>query len=68
MTSADNFFWTFDQAISYYQFTVIRYMGFQDKGMYLAGGCGDTNGCSQIGQTAHLQKGYDFGRNLYREN
>ena len=48
MTSADQFFWTYEQAISYYQFTLIHYMGFCDKGMLLAGGCGDTNSPPQI--------------------
>ena len=41
MTSADEFFWIFNQAVSYYQFAVVNYMGFHDKGMVLAGGCGD---------------------------
>ena len=44
MTSADNFFWTFEQAESYYQFAVVNYIGFRDRGRLLAGGCGDTNG------------------------
>ena len=44
MTSADDFFWTFEQAVSYYQFALVHYIGFHDKGMLLAGGCGDTNG------------------------
>lgn len=35
---ADDFFWTFEQAVSYYQFNIINYMGFQDKGMLLARG------------------------------
>ena len=48
MTAADNFFWTFDQAVSYYQFALVNYIGFHDKGMLLAGGCGDTNGKPQI--------------------
>ena len=42
MTSADNFFWTFELAVSYYKFVLINYIGFHDKGMILAGG-GDTN-------------------------
>jgi len=40
MTAADNFFWTFEQAASYYQFAVVNYLGFRDKRMLLAGGCG----------------------------
>lgn len=67
MTSADNFFWTFEQAVSYYQFAIVNYIGFQDRGMLLAGGCGDTNGKAQIGNTDYLQKAYDFGRNIYPE-
>lgn len=65
MTAADNFFWTFEQAASYYKFTLINYIGFNDKGMLLAGGCGDTNGKPQIDKTDHLQKAYEFGKNIY---
>lgn len=67
MTSADDFFWTFEQAVSYYRFAIVNYIGFHDKGMLLAGGCGDTNGKPQIDKTAHLQKAYDFGRNIYAD-
>ncbi|WP_270493459.1 flavodoxin family protein [Eisenbergiella porci] len=67
MTSADDFFWTYEQAVSYYKFTIINYMGFRDKGMLLAGGCGDTNGKPQIDKTNHLREAYDFGKNIYRE-
>ncbi len=65
MTSADDFFWTFEQAVSYYQFTLIHYIGFRDKGMVLAGGCGDTDGSPQIGKTAYLQEAYEFGKRIY---
>ena len=65
MTAADNFFWTFEQAVSYYQFTLVNYIGFRDRGMLLAGGCGDTNGPPQIGKTEHLERAYQFGRKLY---
>ena len=68
MTAADNFFWTFDQAVSYYQFALVNYIGFHDKGMLLAGGCGDTNGKPQIDKTEHLQKAYLFGKNIYSES
>ena len=67
MTAADNFFWTFEQAVSYYRFALVRYIGFQDKGMVLAGGCGDTNGKPQIEKTSHLQEAYEFGRNIYAD-
>ncbi len=65
MTAADNFFWTFEQAASYYQFALVNYIGFKDKGMLLAGGCGDTNGKPQIDKTDYLQKAYMFGKRLY---
>lgn len=67
MTSADDFFWTYEQAVSYYQYTIINYIGFHDKGMLLAGGCGDTNGKPQIDKTNHLQEAYEFGKNVYAE-
>lgn len=66
MTSADNFFWTFEQAVSYYNFALVNYIGFRDKGMLLAGGCGDTDGRPQIDKTSHLQKAYEFGKRIYQ--
>lgn len=65
MTSADNYFWTFEQAVSYYQFAVVNYIGFHDRGMLLAGGCGDTNGKPQIDKTGHLKRAYEFGKHIY---
>ena len=65
MTAADDFFWTFQQAKSYCQFTLVDYIGFHDRGMLLAGGCGDTNGPPQIDKTDHLERAYAFGRELY---
>ena len=65
MTSADNYFWTFEQAVSYYKFALVNYIGFHDKGMLLAGGCGDTNGKPQIDRTPHLKSAYEFGKNIY---
>ena len=67
MTSADNFFWTYEQAVSYYKFAIINYIGFKDKGMVLAGGCGDTNGKPQIDKTKHLITAYEFGKSIYKE-
>ena len=67
MTAADDFFWTFEQAVSYYKFTLINYIGFRDKGMLLAGGCGDTNGKPQIDKTEHLTAAYQFGKKIYGE-
>lgn len=65
MTSADHFFWTFEQAVSYYQFTLVNYIGFHDKGMLLAGGCGATDGKPQISQTDYLEQAFTFGRCIY---
>ena len=67
MTSADNYFWTYEQVVSYYQFAIINYIGFQDRGMLLAGGCGDTNGKPQIDKTGYLEKAFEFGNNIYRD-
>ena len=65
MTAADDFFWTFQQAESYYKFAVVDYIGFHDRGTLLAGGCGDTNGPPQIGRTNHLEQAFAFGQTLY---
>ena len=67
MTSADNLFWTYEQVESYYKFTIINYIGFNDKGKILAGGCGDTNGKPQIDKTSYLLKAYEFGKFVYSE-
>ena len=67
MTSADNLFWTYEQAVSYYKFTVINYIGFHDRGMLLAGGCGSTNGKAQIDKTDHLTEAYEFGKMIYEK-
>ena len=65
VTSADDLFWTFEQVTSYYQFAVVNYIGFRDRGMVLAGGCGDTNGKPQIDKTGHIQAAYEFGQTVY---
>ena len=65
MTAADDFFWTFQQAESYYKFALVDYIGFHDRGMLLAGGCGDTNGPPQISRTNHLERAFVFGQTLY---
>lgn len=67
MTSADDLFWTYEQAVSYYKFTLINYIGFNDKGMLLAGGCGDTNGKPEISETSHLKEAYEFGKCIYSD-
>ena len=64
MTAADDLFWTFEQAVSYYRFAIVRYIGFRDRGMLLAGGCGDTNGPPRIRETKHLEEAYAFGKGI----
>lgn len=68
MTAADNLFWTFNQAASYYQFAVVNYLGFRDKGMLLAGGCGSSSGRPAIEKTGWLEKAYAFGKTIYSED
>lgn len=63
ITATDNFFWTFEQAVSYYKFTLVNYIGFHDNGILLTGGCGDTNSKPQIDKTEHLTAAYQFGKN-----
>ena len=65
MTAADNLFWTFNQAASYYQFAIVNYLGFRDKGMLLAGGCGGSSGSPAIEKTDWLEKAYIFGKTIY---
>ena len=67
MTSADNYFWTLEQVVSYYQVTIVHYIGFCDKGMYLAGGCGSTNRQGAIEKTNYLNQVYIFARGPYDE-
>lgn len=65
MTAADDLFWTFSQAESYYKFAIVNYIGFHDRGILFAGGCGSTNGKPRIDETMHLQSAYEFGYAIY---
>lgn len=65
MTAADNLFWTFEQAVAYYRFALVRYIGFRDRGMLLAGGCGGSSGKPEIDKTHWLDKAFEFGRIMY---
>lgn len=65
MTSADNLFWTFSQAESYYRFAVVNYLGFHDRGILLAGGCGSSGGAPGIKSTDWLERAYRFGSKIY---
>lgn len=65
MTAADDLFWTFEQATSYYQFNCVNYLGWKDKGMLLAGGCGGSQTSKNIAETGHLVAAHAFGKNMY---
>lgn len=65
MTAADDLFWTFEQAVSYYRFACVHYIGWNDKGMLLAGGCGGSQTKKNIAETKHLQNAFAFGKNIY---
>lgn len=67
MTAATNTFWAFEQSVGFYRFSIVNYIGFHDKGMVLAGGCGNTNGEPKIERTGYLQKAFEFGKNIYAE-
>ena len=64
MTSADDNFWTYSKAKEYYEYAVVEYIGFEDRGCLLAGGCGDTNGKPNIDKTDWLEKAYQFGKTV----
>lgn len=64
MTAEDDLFWTFEQAVSYYRFNCVRYLGWNDRGMVLAGGCGGTSGKRHIEDTGHLETAYQFGKSF----
>lgn len=66
MTAEDNYFWTFNLAISYYRFELVRYIGFHDKGIVLAGGCGGSSGKRCLTDTPYLKEAYEFGKSVYQ--
>lgn len=63
LTAADNLFWTFEQAVSYYQFAIINYLGWSDKGMLLAGGCGGSQSKRYI-DPAYIKQAYEMGLHI----
>lgn len=71
MTAADNLFWTFSQAEAYYKFAVVNYIGFNDRGMILAGGTGGSSGAPMIDKTKYnthyLRDAYEMGLNIYKD-
>ena len=64
MTAAQDSFWTFEQAVSYYQINCIKFMKQQGKGMILAGNCCGVTGKRQIANTGYLEPAYQFGKSL----
>ncbi|MDL2234054.1 flavodoxin family protein [Ruminococcaceae bacterium OttesenSCG-928-L11] len=64
MTAADDNFWTFGLATSYYQYNCVNYLGWTDCGMVLAGGCGGSPGKRNIEETGHLETAYQFGKTI----
>lgn len=68
LNAEEDEFWCFEQAVSYYHMAVVQYMGFEDKGMLLAGGCGDHVGQPEVKETEYLMKAYTFGKEIYKKN
>lgn len=64
MTAADDNFWTFEHAVSYYRLNCVNYLGWTDKGIFLAGGCGGSPGQRRIAGTGHLNFAFQFGSSL----
>ena len=62
MTAADNLFNTFENAVSFYRLTS-NYLGWIDKGMVLAGGCGGTDAPRSIPEN-NLEAAYILGKGL----
>lgn len=64
MSAADDNWWTFEQALSYYQHVIVNYLGWRDRGHVLAGGAGGCGGPKHIEDTGGLEMAYDFGKTL----
>lgn len=64
-TAVDSEFWVFEQMVSYYRFNMIKFMGFRDKGMVLAGGCIEDENHKGVASTRFLEEAYQFGKKIY---
>lgn len=64
MTAADGDFWTYEQMMNRYRFSLIQYMGFNDKGHVLAYGCGSCEEPPRVDQK-YVDQAYEFGKNVY---
>ncbi len=62
MTAAENSFNAFENAVGFYRLTS-NYLGWIDKGMVLAGGCGGTDAPRKIPEK-YLNAAYMLGKNL----
>ena len=62
MTAGDNKFWTFEQAISYYNF-LTKALGWTNMGIHTAGGCDGCAGTRNIDEK-HLNAAYQMGLSL----
>lgn len=62
MTAADNSFNTFENAVGFYRLTS-NYLGWIDKGMVLAGGCGGTDAPRKVPES-YLKAAYMLGKGL----
>ncbi len=52
--------WTFEALKAHYK-TLVRYLGFQDTGMILGGGCGTP---AMTKRSRYIQQTYELGKNL----
>jgi hypothetical protein len=48
----------------YYRFNCINYLGWKEKGMVLAGGCGGSPTPRHIKETGYLETSYILGKTL----
>lgn len=64
MTAADGDFWTYEQLMSHYRFSLVQYMGFNHKGHVLAYGCGSCEEPPRVNQK-YIDQAYEFGKNVY---
>lgn len=62
MTAADSSFNTFENAVGFYRLTS-NYLGWIDKGMVLAGGCGGTDAPRKV-PDKYLRAAYMLGKGL----
>lgn len=64
MTARQNSYEAFEHAVSYYQLNCITHMGWNDRGMVLAGGCGGVKEERLIRETRYLTESYRLGKNI----